>query len=79
MKHKQPNKHTRFSLAIIHAVNGFTYRLGRRDITGRLHFAQATLQDGMDRGQFACALRKLHRELLEKVDRVELEVLGVTS
>ena len=79
MKHKRPNPHTRFSLAIIPAEGGFTYRLFRRDIMNRLHFAQMTLQDGMDRAEFACALRKLHRELLDKVDQVELEVLGVTS
>lgn len=79
MKHKQPNKNTRFSLSIIPAEDGFTYRLFRRDITNRLHFAQMTLQDGMDRSEFACALRKLHRELMDKVDRVELEVLGVTQ
>ena len=79
MKHKQPNKNTRFSLAIVPAEDGFTYRLGRRDITGRLHFAQVTLQNGMDRGDFACALRKVHRELLDKVDLVELEVLGATQ
>lgn len=79
MKHKQPNKHTRFSLSIVPTEDGFTYRLFRRDVTNRIHFAQMTLQDGMNRGAFACALRQLHRELLDKVDRVELEVLGVTQ
>lgn len=79
MKHKHPNPHTRFSLAIVPTDGGITYRMSRRDITNRLHFAQMTFQDGMDRGEFACALRKLHRELLDKVDQVELEVLGVTK
>lgn len=78
MKRKQPNKNSRFSLAIVPAENGFTYRLFRRDITNRIHFAQMTLQEGMSRGEFACALRKLHHVLLDEVDAVELEALGVT-
>lgn len=78
MKRKHPNKHTRFAYAVIPCDGGTTYRLFRRDFTNRIHYAQITLCEGMDRMQFSCALWKLRKELLGRVDRVELSLLNIT-
>lgn len=79
MKRKLPNKHHRFAFARIPVDGGVTYRLFRRDLTNRIHFAQITLGEGMDRMQFACALWRLRKELRERVDEIEFRLLGVVA
>lgn len=79
MQHKLPNKHTRFAYARIPNDDGIIYRLSRRDLNGRLHFAQITYSEGMDKMKFACALWALRKELRDRVDQIDLMVLGVTG
>lgn len=74
---KRPKPSTRFSWSRTPVEGGTLYRLFRRDFTRRVHFKQITLQEGMSRSEFACALRKLHHVLLDEVDAVDFKLLGV--
>jgi hypothetical protein len=38
LRHKQPNKNSRFSVAVVSSDAGITYRLARRNFRGKLHF-----------------------------------------
>lgn len=77
MRYKQPNKTSRFTLACIPRDDGFTYRLSRRDICQRLHFAQIVYIEGMDKMRFACALWALRKELRDRVDDIDLATMDV--
>lgn len=79
MKHKRPNPNTRFSFAIIPGEDGAMYRLFRRDFDGRIHYVQLMHCHGMDRSKFAQAINSLRHELRNRVDHLELTVLGITS
>lgn len=79
MKHKQPNKLSRFALAIIPSEKGLTYRLSRRDFRNVLHFAFRTFAHGTDHAEMARSLWAMRRELNDRVDGIELELLGLTQ
>ncbi|HKV00983.1 MAG TPA: hypothetical protein VJQ26_02595 [Ktedonobacteraceae bacterium] len=79
MRSKRPNPDKRFSLAIVPGENGLTYRLCRRDFQRRMHFTWKTFPCGTQDCEIASWLWKARRELHDKVDAVELEMLGVIS
>lgn len=76
MKHKRPNPNSRFAYARIPGERGVLYRLSRRAFNGTLHFSQATMVGS--RHDFAKTLWAMRRELLERVDAIEMQLMGVT-
>lgn len=79
MIHKRPNQISRFAFAIVPSNKGLTYRLSRRDFRGVLHFVWKTFPCGTQDCEIASWLWKARRDLLDKVDAVELELLGMTQ
>lgn len=79
MKRKQPNKHSCFAFAVIQSDAGVTYRLSRRDFRGVLHFSWKTFAPGYDRTLQAVVLRAMRNELRERVDAIELHLLGLAA
>jgi hypothetical protein len=75
MRHKQPRKDSRFSFAIIQTERGTMYRLCRRDFRNKLHFSMRTFPYGTDPHAIATWLIAARRELLERVDTVELAMM----
>jgi hypothetical protein len=78
MKRKGPNPHSRFSWTRIPTEGGITYRLFRRDFNRRVYCEWWTFE-GESRRERAVKLRAMRKTLLERVDTVELQELGVTT
>jgi hypothetical protein len=76
MRHKLPRKDSRFSFAIIQTERGTLYRLCRRDFRNKLHFSMRTFPYGTDPKAIATWLIVARKELLERVDTVELAMMG---
>jgi hypothetical protein len=80
VKHKQPRKDGRFSFAVITNDDlSTTYRLSRRDFRNKLYFVWRTF--AFDEGDKVRAqwLWKARRELLDRVDAIELGALGYVA
>lgn len=78
VRRKCPNPHTRFSWGRVMGDSGsVTYRLFRRDHRRAMHVAMHRFAAGTDRYAIAVKLREMRRELLERVDKIELHLLGV--
>jgi hypothetical protein len=77
VKHKRPNKMSRFAFAVIPCEAGTTYRLSRRDFRGVIHFARKTFKPGYDKRMQAIVLRSMCHALREHVDEIELHLLGI--
>lgn len=61
-------------------TNIVTYRLFRRDETGRLHIHILTFYLGRDRrSDVALALRSACHSLRDRVDTIDLAAMGVTA
>lgn len=78
VRRKCPNPHTRFSWGRVMGDSGsVTYRLFRRDHRNALHTTIWRFDAGTDRRVMARKLCEMRRELLERVDKIELHLLGV--
>lgn len=78
-RRKCPNPHTRFSWGRVMGDSGsVTYRLFRRDHKRTLHVTLQRFPAGTDRREIAKKLCAMRRELLERVDDIELHLLGVS-
>lgn len=78
-RYKKPNKHSRFAWACIPGEHGLHYRLSRRDLNGRLHFAMHTFQHGESIERMVRQLMAMRRSLLQQVDAIDLRLLGVAA
>jgi hypothetical protein len=78
-RYKQPNQRSRFSYACLLREDGLHYRLARRDVNGRPHFATHTFPHGFNVRIAALVLRDKRRELLERVDAIDLRLLGLVA
>ncbi len=56
-----------------------TYRLFRRDHTGRLHFEARTFLSSDRPLYIASHLRRMKRELRNRVDGIDLKAMGVAA
>ena len=56
-----------------------TYRLFRRDHTGRLHFEARTFLSSDSPLYIASHLRRMKRELRNRVDGIDLKAMGVAA
>lgn len=80
MRHKRPNPHARFSWGRVVGDGGtVTYRLFRRDMNRALHASLHRFPADADRRDVAQKLRAMRRELLQRVDNIELHLLGVAQ
>lgn len=75
MRQKQPNKHSRFAYAVIVEPECVQYRLSRRLFNMHLQFSIVRIPNGMDRKDVANRLRRARKELLDRCDAIELELL----
>ena len=56
-----------------------TYRLFRRDHTGRVHPKKVEIVQPMPRGQIADLVNQARHTLLNQVDDIDLKLLGVSD
>lgn len=78
--HKRPTKNRRFSYARIPgADNIVTWRLYRKDVSGAAHMDSLLAFAGTPRGQVARGLLTVRKSLLDDVDRIDFELLGVVA
>ncbi|GLQ96425.1 hypothetical protein [Dyella mobilis] len=79
-RRKCPNPATRFSWSrVMGDSGGVTYRLFRRDHKGALHLAIWRFKPDDSRDAMMRKLCEMRHELLERVDKIELHLLGVAS
>lgn len=76
---RQPKPSIRFSWGRIPSDTGCTWRLFRRDLTGRVHMAAVSFGAGTDRQLIARAVRRARTELLDRVDRIDFAELGLAA
>jgi hypothetical protein len=76
---RRPVSPRRFTWARIPGDGWVCYRLFRRSIARRVHLRADTFTAGMPRAEIARRLRAMRRQLLDEVDAIDLEHLGVTE
>lgn len=79
MKNRQPSKRNRFCWSRIALDGCVTYRLFRRDYTGRIHPKKVEIVQPMPRGMIAERVNEARRALLDHVDNIDLKLLGVSD
>jgi len=81
ISHRHPRKVSSFTWSRVPGACGsVTYRLFRRDMRGALHCSIIRFeQDKQDRCAMAQKLRSKRHELRDRVDTIDLHLLGVTQ
>ena len=76
---KPPKRTTGFSWGRTRTPRCELYRLFRRDLNGAIHFSSLSVDDGCERRLVAKSLRRMYRDLRDKVDGIDLQFMEMTS
>src|ERR1700743_1512031 len=79
MKNRRASKRNRFCWSRVVLDGCVTYRLFRRDYTGRVHPKKVEIVQPISRGQRAELGNQAHHALLNQVDDIDLKLLGVSD